>query len=129
MQRAMEIYKQARKRSRDAATLDTPMNPQIAATKQSDKSSPFGDSKEELRCAPDNGHLTDVDMGLVPKSTSTPHDSLISEIGLPCFRMLQYIMMLREVKKFLKLLLKALIMQIKPNQSMMTMQQGFQSNH
>lgn len=86
MQMAMEIYKQARQRSRDVATLDTPMNAQIAATKKTDKSSSFGDRKEELWCEPDNGHLTDVAMGLVPKSTSTPHDSLISEIGLPCFQ-------------------------------------------
>ena len=61
------------------------MNAQIAATKQSNNSSPFGDSKEELWYDPDNGHLADVDMELVPKSTSIPHDSLISKIGLPCF--------------------------------------------
>lgn len=83
-QRAMEIYKQARQRSRDAATLDSPVNVQIAATKQSDKSSSIRDSEEEPWCAPDNGPLTDVDMEDVPKNTSSQPESLISELVLPC---------------------------------------------
>ena len=85
-QRAMEIYKQTRQWSRDAAILHSPVNVQIAATKQSNESSSFGDSEEEPCCAADNGPSTDVDMEGVPKNTSSPHKSLISEMKLPCFQ-------------------------------------------